>query len=296
MRTAVLFRALTLLFLLLFGTQAVAAPSFPPLSGRVVDNAGLLSPAEKNVLTTILAQHETNTTDQIVVVTLNSLQGYDIADYGYQLGRHWGIGQKGRDNGVLLIVAPDERKVRIEVGYGLEGELTDKLSHDIVQEVILPRFKEGNYPAGILNGTKAILSVLKGSYAPPKRSQKVKASSSDFSGIIIFAIFIITAVANVLGNLSSRLRLIFGSVTGAVAGAVAWVFTHAVPVVLFAAVFTFLMTAFGRTGVGYSGRGNSGSTWGSGGSSGSSWGGGSFGGSFGGGGGSFGGGGASGSW
>jgi uncharacterized protein len=295
MKAAARFRpqALTLLlFLLFFAAHAVAAPSFPALTGRVVDNAGLLTPAEKNALSAILAQHESNTTDQIVVVTLKDLQGYDIADYGYQLGRHWGIGQKGKDNGALLIVAPDERKVRIEVGYGLEGELTDKLSHDIIQEVILPRFKEGNYPAGILNGTTAILSVLEGSYTPKKRSAGEKSSSSDFSGIIIFAVFIITAIANVLGTLSSRLRLIFGSVTGLVAGAAAWLFTHAVPVVLFVTVFTFLMTAFGRSGVGYSGRGSSDSTWGSGGSSGSSWGGGSFGG----GGGSFGGGGASGSW
>jgi uncharacterized protein len=281
-----------LLLLLFFAAHAVAAPSFPALTGRVVDNAGLLTPAEKNTLTAILAQHESNTTDQIVVVTLKDLQGYDIADYGYQLGRHWGIGQKGKDNGALLIVAPDERKVRIEVGYGLEGELTDKLSHDIIQEVILPRFKEGDYPAGILNGTKAVLSVLEGSYAPQKRSAEGNSSSSDFSGIIIFAVFIITAVANVLGNASSKLRLIFGSAAGTVAGAVAWFFTHAVPVVLFAAAFTFLMTAFGRPGIGYGGRGSSGGSWGSGGSSGSSWGGGSFGG----GGGSFGGGGASGSW
>jgi uncharacterized protein len=295
MKAAARFRsqALTLLlFFLFFAAQAVAAPSFPALTGRVVDNAGLLSPAEEGVISELLAQHESNTTDQIVVVTLKDLQGYDIADYGYQLGRHWGIGQKGKDNGALLIVAPDERKVRIEVGYGLEGELTDKLSHDIIQEVILPRFKEGDYPAGILNGTKAILSVLEGSYTPPKHSQKKRSSSSDFSGIIIFAVFIVTAIANVLGNLSSRLRLIFGSAAGAVAGAVAWLLTHAFAVMLFAAAFTFLMTAFGRSGIGYSGRGSSGGSWGSGGSSGSSWGGGSFGG----GGGSFGGGGASGSW
>ena len=96
-----------------------------------------------------LAALEAKTTDQLVVVTLNSLQGYDIADYGYQLGRAWGIGQKGKNNGVLLIVAPNEHDVRIEVGYGLEGDLTDAVSRLIIENAILPRFRAGDYPGGI---------------------------------------------------------------------------------------------------------------------------------------------------
>jgi uncharacterized protein len=275
------------LFFLLFAAQAVAAPSFPALTGRVVDNAGLLSPAEKKVLTTILAQHETGTTDQIVVVTLKELQGYDIADYGYQLGRHWGIGQKGQDNGVLLIVAPTERKVRIEVGYGLEGELTDKLSHDIIQEVILPRFKEGNYPAGILNGTKAILSALSGNYIPKKHQPKKDGMSSNFAGFFMFSLFFVGMLAQFFDRFSSRLRLIFGSITAVVAGIITWVLTNEFIVALFTAIFVFVMTTVRGLSSGYSSGGSSGSSWSS------SSGGGS---SFGGGGGSFGGGGASGSW
>jgi uncharacterized protein len=288
MRAVASSRAFVFLFaFLIFAAEAAAVPSFPALTGRVVDNAGLLSEAEEKQLRVLLEQHENETTDQVVVVTLTSLQGYEIADYGYQLGRHWRIGQAGRDNGVLLIVAPNEHKVRIEVGYGLEGTLTDKLSHDIIQETILPRFRQGDFPAGIAQGTQAILSVLEGSYTAPEPVHREDSSSSDFSGLFIFAVFIVTAIANIIGGISSKLRLAFGSVVSAVAGTLAWVFTHVVFFALFAAVITFLMTAFGRSGSGF-GSGSSGGSWGGGGFGGS--------GSFGGGGGSFGGGGASGSW
>ena len=105
---------------------------------------------------------EAKTTDQFVVVTLKSLQGTSIEDYGYRLGRHWQIGQKDKNNGVLLIVAPNERKVRIEVGYGLEGTLTDAISQLIIQNSILPRFKAGDFPGGIKRGVEDIVQVLSG--------------------------------------------------------------------------------------------------------------------------------------
>jgi uncharacterized protein len=143
---------------------ALAAPQFPNLTGRVVDNAELLSTSEHERLTRLLAEHESQTTNQVVVVTLESLQGYEIEDFGYQLGRHWGIGQEGKDNGVLLVVAPNERKVRIEVGYGLEGTLTDALSRNIIEVHILSAFKAGNYETGIRRGTEGILAALGGTY------------------------------------------------------------------------------------------------------------------------------------
>src|SRR5215469_14630157 len=115
-----------------------AAPTFPALTGRVVDDANILSDNTKSQLTQMLAQEEKQTTNQIVVVTLKSLQGYEIADYGYQLGRAWGIGQKKKDNGALIIVAPSEHKARIEVGYGLEGTLTDAASKVIIDRYMLP--------------------------------------------------------------------------------------------------------------------------------------------------------------
>ena len=107
------------------GLQPRAGDTFPTLSGRVVDEANILDASTRAALTEKLAALEAKTTDQLVVVTLKSLQGTSIEDFGYQLGRHWKVGQQGKNNGVLLIVAPSERKVRIEVGYGLEGTLTD---------------------------------------------------------------------------------------------------------------------------------------------------------------------------
>ena len=156
-------RLLSLLLLLLLYALAVQAqPSFPSLSGRVVDQAGLLDAPVEARLARMLAAHEKATTEQVVVVTVPDLQGYSIADYGYRLGRFWGIGQKGKDNGALLIVAPKERKIRIEVGYGLEGRLTDAQSSVIIHQVIAPAFKRGDFAGGITRGTQAILQVLGG--------------------------------------------------------------------------------------------------------------------------------------
>jgi uncharacterized protein len=147
-------------------TQALAAPSFPPLTGRVVDQAGLLSSQTRSGLERQLAAHEKATTEQVVVAILSSLQGYPIEDYGVQLARRWGIGQAKQNNGIVLIIAPKEHEVRIEVGYGLEGKLTDALTHAIIQNEILPYFKQGNYEAGVVHGTQAILAVLGGAYTP----------------------------------------------------------------------------------------------------------------------------------
>lgn len=153
--------AAVLLFVLLLPMAALAAtPDFPALSGRVVDQAGLIDTTTEAAITQKLQALETATTDQLVVVTLSSLGGFEIADYGYQLGRAWGIGQKGKDNGVLLIVAPNERKVRIEVGYGLEGTLTDALSSLIINTIILPRFKAGDMQGGIVSGVDALVNSL----------------------------------------------------------------------------------------------------------------------------------------
>jgi uncharacterized protein len=136
--------------------------TFPALTGRVVDQAGLLSVEDRTALTATLASLEAKTTDQLVIVTLKSLQGTSLEDYGYQLGRRWQIGQKDKNNGALLIVAAGERKVRIEVGYGLEGTLTDALTKYIIETSILPRFKAGDFPSGIKRGTEQIVQLLTG--------------------------------------------------------------------------------------------------------------------------------------
>jgi uncharacterized protein len=163
-------RLLVVVIVAAIGAGALqAAPSFPALTGRVVDQAGVIDPAVETRLDAKLAELEQKTRTQLVVVTLRSLQGYDIADYGYQLGRAWGIGQKGADNGALLIVAPAERKVRIEVGYGLEGTLTDAVSRLIIDNAILPRFRTGDFTGGIERGVDDLVQLLSGDAEDFKR-------------------------------------------------------------------------------------------------------------------------------
>ncbi|MGE8188681.1 TPM domain-containing protein [Pseudomonas sp. NPDC086278] len=152
-----------ILLVWMFALTAQAGLKFPLLTGRVVDNAQMIEPSVREQLTQQLQAHEAATGEQLVVVTLPDLQGTDIADFGYQLGRAWGIGQKDKNNGALLIVARDERKLRIEVGYGLEDRLTDAQSSVIINQVITPAFKAGNFSKGISDGVAAMLVVLGGS-------------------------------------------------------------------------------------------------------------------------------------
>ncbi len=167
---------------------AMAEPTFPALTGRIVDEAGLLSGQDHADIKSELEALEAASTDQLAVVTLKSLQGYPIEDFGYQLGRAWGIGQKGKDNGILLIVAPNERKVRIEVGRGLEPVMTDALSKLIIENAILPQFRRGDYPAGIRAGVRDIKDVLLGDAEAVKERARVAQQSSgpDTLQVILF--------------------------------------------------------------------------------------------------------------
>lgn len=175
--------------------QSFAEIRFPPLSGRVVDTADMLDNPSKEHLSQMLRAHEELTTEQVVVVTVPNLQGSTIEDYGYQLGRYWGIGQQGKDNGALLIVAKEERKVRIEVGYGLEDRLTDAQSSVIINQIITPAFKQGDFVGGIYKGTEAIVQVLGGD---PLAEPVVGASGGDDvtdwrMSLLFFALFVIAA-------------------------------------------------------------------------------------------------------
>jgi uncharacterized protein len=195
-RCLVLLLALVLLSMATGQRLAAAATDlhFPQLTGRVVDEAGLLTPAERQSLTEALRAHEEATGNQVVVVTLKSLQGTPIEEYGYQLGRFWGIGQKGRDSGVLLIVAPTERKVRIEVGYGLEGALTDASSRMIIERIMTPAFRSGQFGPGIVAGVGAILKVISGETSPvPEKghARSGKAAIDLLPAILIFGAFIL---------------------------------------------------------------------------------------------------------
>ena len=186
--------ALAFLFVsLLTLTGAHAALSFPPLTGRVVDNAGILSAEAQQKLNAYLTEHEQQTGNQVVVVTLKDLGGTDIADYGYQLGRAWGIGQKGKNNGALIIVAPNQRATRIEVGYGLEGALTDAQSRLIIENGMKPHFRKGDYDGGVIEGTVDVLRTVggkpTGAEAIPQPQQH--AQGSPLGGILFFIVLAI---------------------------------------------------------------------------------------------------------
>jgi uncharacterized protein len=186
---------------LLLAPAAAAVPTFPPLTGRVVDDAGILSQGTQAQLTSILTQQEKQMGVQVVVVTLKSLEGYPIEEYGYQLGRYWKIGQKGKDNGALLIVVPGEHKVRIEVGYGLEGQLTDAQSKIIIDEFITPAFRRGDYDGGVIAGTSAILKVIGGAtIAPMSDTETQSGDGGGWSGDHIPIIFLIFMLWIVFGR------------------------------------------------------------------------------------------------
>lgn len=273
-------------------TAVVAALQFPMLTGRVVDEAGILSPAFESEITAQLAAHE-HTTNQVVVATVKSLQEYDIADYANQLFRHWGIAQKDKNNGVLLIVAPNERKMRIEVGYGLEGVLTDAISRDIIERRIKPQFRQQDFEQGIRDGVDAILAAIGGEYqtaAPPISSLPANGGSPDYRDFIfipiIFAGFgLMFAAHQPLKN--RKVRLMFAPLAGGGLGTFGWMMSESVVIAIALGIFGFLLSLFVEPGRGGSSGWGSGGGW-SGGSSG--------GGGFSGGGGSSGGGGASGSW
>lgn len=257
---------LALTLLLATGTLANAAePTFPTLSGRVVDQARLLSPEKEAEITAKLAQLETDTGDQFVVVTLDSLQDYEIEDYGYRLGRAWGIGSAENDSGVLLIIAPNERKVRIEVGYGLEPVLTDALSNQIIQNDILPPFRESGFERGITVGVDAVIAQLRldpaEAQARAAAAVPTEAEEPFFPGLVVALIFLFLFL-NLMRGAGRRGRRRPGA-------------NGLGPVILWGAADILSSAVSGRSG-------------------GSGFGGG--GGGFSGGGGSFGGGGASGGW
>jgi uncharacterized protein len=241
----------------LFAPAARAALTFPPLTGRVVDNAHVLSAQTVSDLTAKLADLQTKTGRQLVVVTLPDLQGDDIEDYGYQLGRAWGIGQKGQNNGVLFIVVPSEHKVRIEVGYGLEPVLTDALSSVILQEQVLPKFRAGDTEGGVVAGTDAIIQQLSLDQAAATANVQKATQAAQPHGIPFGAIFGLII-----------LFIVFAGLFRSHGGGMGW-------------WLPMMILSSGSRGGGWGGGG---------------WSGGGGGGGFSGGGGSFGGGGASGSW
>jgi uncharacterized protein len=251
---------------LLFSLAALAALDFPPLTGRVVDQANIMTPESRSELETKLKDLEDKSGIQLVVATVKSLQGGDIETYANELFRTWKLGQAQKNNGVLLLIAPNEHRVRIEVGYGLEGTLTDALSSVIISSAIVPRFKTGDFSGGISRGVDGIISVLSGDTSDWQRKVDVRQDDpeSDFDKLfpILFFLLILFICWYLIRNAGGG-----GPSSGGTA-------RRAGP----------LFIPYG------------GSSWGGGGVGGGGFGGGGFGGGFGGGGGSSGGGGASGGW
>ncbi|WP_244642545.1 YgcG family protein [Phyllobacterium sp. 628] len=171
------------------------AAELPALTGRVVDGANVIDAASREAITQKLAAFEAKSSDQVVVVTIPSLDGEAIEPYSNRLYRAWALGQKQENNGVLLVVAPNDRKVRIEVGYGLEGTLTDLLSKLIIENAIIPGFRSGDYSGGISRGVDDILKVLSGDSAElearAKRNIKEEFSNIDWFGVIFISIWVL---------------------------------------------------------------------------------------------------------
>ncbi|MGB7042358.1 MAG: TPM domain-containing protein, partial [Xanthobacteraceae bacterium] len=178
---------------LLFSLVALAALDFPPLTGRVVDQANIMTPESRSELETKLKDLEDKSGIQLVVATVKSLQGGDIETYANELFRTWKLGQAQKNNGVLLLIAPNEHKVRIEVGYGLEGALPDALSSVIISSAIVPRFKAGDFSGGISRGVDGIISVLSGDTSDWQRKVDVRQDDpeSDFDKLFPILFFLL---------------------------------------------------------------------------------------------------------
>lgn len=200
---------LCLLMLALTACSLFAA-DIPRLTSRINDTAWLLSAETTNRLTDLLKQHEQQTGNQITVLTVSSLDGESIEGYATRVFGSWKLGQKDKDNGVLLIVVPKDRMMRIEVGYGLEGTLTDLTSGRIIRTIMAPRFKEENYDAGITDGVEAIVQVLNGGLLPEAAADKNKADSAGNSlqtaslpvrimvGLFVFSLLSLFSVIGIL--------------------------------------------------------------------------------------------------
>ena len=272
---------------------------FPALTGRVVDQAQILDEATEASLSAKLEAHEVATSNQLVVVTIPDLQGFAIADYANRLGRHWGIGTADKNNGVILLIAPEERKLRIEVGYGLEGALPDVTASLIIQREIYPHFRNSDYAGGVTQGVDNILEAIAGEYTPSpeptKAGDKFNEKVGGFMPLFFLAVFFIPELLRRRGMRRVGNAAFPAGFVGLMATVISGNFLVGLILTVLVFGLVFMISSFkppdqssgnnhnrpdrrndwdrGRRGGGFGGRGG-----------------------FGGGGGSFGGGGASGSW
>ena len=276
-KVSLLWWALAVILLL----PAHAQVAVPALKARVTDLTRSLTPNQLDTLEQLLKSFETRKGSQIAVLIVPSTEPEEFEQYTIRVAEAWQLGRKGIDDGVLLLVAKDDRELRIEVGYGLEGAIPDAVAKRIVSEIITPHFKQDDYFGGILAGVDRIIKVIEGEPLPEKKSSRTKDNGSSSNWLTIGFV-----LAVVLGGAMRALLgpFVGGLVAGSIAVFVAWLLFASLMMALVAGLFVFIFTLLGRHG---------GGGWSSGGGGWSSGGGG---GGFGGGGGGFGGGGASGKW
>ncbi|WP_407160663.1 TPM domain-containing protein [Bradyrhizobium sp. STM 3557] len=292
-------KALVAALLLCLTFAAWAEVAVPPLTGRVVDQTGTLSSSDIAGLTQKLKDLEARKGSQIAVLIVPTTQPEDIAQFSIRVAEAWKIGRKKVDDGALLVVAKNDRKLRIEVGYGLEGALTDVTSRRIIDEIIVPQFRSGDFAGGINAGVDRMIAVANGEQLPAPQPQASHGVDLDWDTVTSLAPFVLIGAIIVLRAILGRL---LGSVaTGGLFGVIAWIVAGSLLASVLVGLAGFVIAMFadavnaagppmrGRSRGGWVGGGSSSGGWSSGGSSSDS-------GGFSGGGGSFGGGGASGSW
>jgi uncharacterized protein len=275
-------RLLLALWLPLVGAGGLAADDLvavPPLKARVTDLAGTLSSEQAAVLEADLAQFEKSRGSQIAILLLPSTQPESIEAYGIRVADAWKIGRQGVDDGVVVLVARDDRALRIEVGRGLEGALPDAVAKRIIEEAMLPRFRSGDYFGGLQDGVSQIKATIAGEPLPPPRKRVQDAAAGSWEDLLPLAMLFVFVGGGLLRALFGR--LLGGALAGGVAFFGGWLLLGSASVALVVALVVFFLTLSGIAGAhglrGYGGRGGSG-------------------GGFSGGGGGFGGGGASGRW
>jgi uncharacterized protein len=209
---------LVLLFTLMVPTAPATARDIPSLTARVNDYAAMLSPATRQQLESVLAALEKEESTQLAVLTIDSLQGENLEDFSIQVVEKWRLGQKGMDNGALLLIAKNDRKLRIEVGYGLEGVLTDLISGRIIRDIITPQLKNGNFNQGVIDGVSAMITAVRGEFSAQAAVSSGKQSADEISGFVIFLLFILFNIGRILGrnkmvaaSLSAMIAPVIGS-------------------------------------------------------------------------------------
>ncbi|MBV9190060.1 MAG: YgcG family protein [Betaproteobacteria bacterium] len=267
---------------------AAAAADIPPLKARVTDVTGTLNAQQSTALEQTLTEFEARKGAQIAVLLVPTSQPETIEQYSVRVFESWKLGRKGVDDGVLLVIAKNDRKLHIEVGYGLEGILPDAIAKRIIEDDIVPRFKQGDFYGGIRAGTDRIMRVVEGEKLPPPMARTHPQAQGVDANWLIPALIIMVVAGGLLNQLFGRVGS--AGTVAAMFGIFAWGFTGVVLIALIVAVIVFVLSLALHGTSGWGGGGWSGGGW----SGGGGFGGG--GGGFSGGGGGSGGGGASGSW